>query len=649
MSLISFKWPLMMDTSSADLIKDFFEPALATSSRYDRGVGYFSSGWLRVAAAGMLQFAANGGRARWITSPILNKADWEAMCIGIDARSDLVLRQALGRNIADLAEALEKDTLSVLAWMVANEIITFKLALPQGKLEQGDFHDKFGIFTDSEDNQVSFNGSYNDSIQGQRNYESIKIFCSWHTAFAPIVQADAERFERLWKKKDPNVRVFDLAEAAQEQIIQLRTDNRPYSQPRWSKSQSIASLKKADLWRHQSESISIFLEKQRGILEMATGTGKTRTALQICNKLIDEHAIQTIIVAADGNDLLDQWYAQLLQLNKQLARSFIILRAYQNHHERDRFLLDKQNTILLSSRQNLPRALSSLLHNEAGRTLLIHDEVHRLGSPGNREALEGLSENIRYRLGLSATPEREYDKEGNAFIEKHIGPVLMQFGLDDAIRRGILAPFTYYPIEYTPDANDRMRLQQVHKKAAAREAAGWPMSDEEIWIELAKVYKTSKAKLPLFNRFIQDHQELLKRCIIFVETKEYGDEVLDIIHRYRYDFHTYYAEEDSSTLRRFAKGDIECLITCHRLSEGIDIRSIETVILFSSARARLETIQRIGRCLRINPSTPRKRANVVDFIRISDAYGNTDKNNPDKERCDWLTQLSTLECEEEAR
>jgi hypothetical protein len=74
---------------------------------------------------------------------------------------------------------LAKDTLSALAWMVADEILTFKLALPQNKLAGGDFHDKFGVFTDAEGNQVSFSGSPNESIQGFYNYESNKIFKSW--------------------------------------------------------------------------------------------------------------------------------------------------------------------------------------------------------------------------------------------------------------------------------------------------------------------------------------------------------------------------------------------------------------------------------------------------------------------------------------
>ncbi len=89
------------------------------------------------------------------------------------------------RNLAELQTALEQATLSALAWMVADGVLTFKLALPQHKLAGGDFHDKFGIYTDVAGDQVSFNGSPNESIRGTVNYESNKIFKSWETAFAP--------------------------------------------------------------------------------------------------------------------------------------------------------------------------------------------------------------------------------------------------------------------------------------------------------------------------------------------------------------------------------------------------------------------------------------------------------------------------------
>ena len=284
----------VMDTSTHDLSTEFFTPLLSNSIRYERGVGFFSSGWLRINAKGMLAFANNGGRARWVTSPILDKADWEALETGYTARGDPVLRRALEHNITNLAKTLEKDTLSALAWMVADEIITFKLALPYQKLEQGDFHDKFGVFTDIQGNQVSFNGSYNDSIQGTRNYESIKIFCSWQTSFAPLVQADTERFEGLWSNLDPNVQVFDLPEAARQNILRLRTAERPYSEPDWIKlrrireAQSTYNLSQpaipqnTTLREYQNEAIDAWFKHQcRGLLEIATGCDVTRKARAI--------------------------------------------------------------------------------------------------------------------------------------------------------------------------------------------------------------------------------------------------------------------------------------------------------------------------------------------------------------------------------
>ena len=221
------------------------------------------------------------------------------------------------------------------------------------------------------------------------------------------------------------------------------------------------------------------------------GQARPARRMRISQRLLQDQAIDTVVVAADGTDLLNQWYLQLLELTKQFAVPFRIIRHYHTHHERDYFLLDPRGTVLLISRPTLAPALDSLPPASACRTLLIHDEVHRLGSLGNCQALAGLSDNIRFRLGLSATPDREYDQVGNVFIEAHVGPLLLQFGLEDSIRRGILAPFTYYPIEYRPDAVDKERLQQVYRKAAARNQSGEPMSREEIWIDLAKVYKTS--------------------------------------------------------------------------------------------------------------------------------------------------------------
>jgi len=120
-----------------------------------------------------------------------------------------------------------------------------------------------------------------------------------------------------------------------------------------------------------------------------------------------------------------------------------------------------------------------------------------------------------------------------------------------------------------------MKIKQIRARYEASKFRENPMTEEELWTQIANVYKTSEAKIPLFKQFISSHPEVLNRCIVFVATQEYGKKILEIIHQYNPNFHTYFSGEESETLKRFAKGELECLITCHRLSEGIDIRNLQ--------------------------------------------------------------------------
>lgn len=629
-------------SDSTDTIKDFYLPCLQRSFLYRRAVGYFTSRGLAVAGQGLAALVSAGGVMRLVASPRLEQEDLEAIQKGYVAREDAVSR-ALLASIENIEDEIIRDRLGVLAWLVAEGRLEVRIALPlddRGAVKMGIYHEKLGLFSDRSDNVVAFTGSPNETAGGLvDNFEAIDVFCSWDDPQGRVIRK-VENFERLWSNKTKGLLVLDFPSAVRDKLLTYRNSKEDFAPP---------PLSVLNRWRHQDEAISKFLESGRGVLEMATGTGKTRTALRICETLVDRANVETIIVSADGIDLLEQWHAQLLALSSTLPNRFVVFRHYAEYHERERFNLNPRRAILLVSRPSLAPALRALNSGLAARTLLLHDEVHRLGSPGNRNSLAGLSDNVRYRLGLSATPEREYDQEGTQFVEAHVGPVIFSFGLADAIRRGILSPFDYYPLEYVPDDNDRKRLQDVYRRSEARQRAGDPMSQEDIWIELARVHKTSLAKIPVFATFLEQHERVLERCIIFVETREYGGAVLPIVHRYRHDFHTYYSGEESETLRRFANGEIECLLTCHRLSEGIDIRSIRSVILFSSARTPLETIQRMGRCLRTDPDQPLKRANVVDFIRISDEPGGAEGPNGDQARRQWLEELAQIRPNEDAQ
>lgn len=622
--------PTTVNTSDNNLVVDFYEPCLKWAKRYDRAVGFFTSGWIRTNAMGMSYFAANGGRARWITSPIMEEEDFAALVKGKNNFDNSYFINILEENIILLKESLEEDTLNSLAWMVYDNIIEFKFAIPTNKLE-GDFHDKFGIFTDSLGNQISFNGSVNDSYKGTVNYESLKVFKSWE-GLSEFIHDDQKRFNRLWNNKDINVSVYDMPKAIENMIFKLRTTrNRPYKD-------NMSTQK--NKWRHQDEAVEAFLKKGNGILEMATGTGKTRTSIRIINKLLKDEKIKTVILTVYGTDLLDQWYDELL-----IHTDLNIYRYYSSYKDLSSYMLATENSVLLVSRNPsfLEETIKYMSANILNNAIIVCDEVHGFGSSTLIKVLKGKIKKFKYRLGLSATPEREYDGEGNKFINDEIGDVIYRFGIEDAIKRGILCEFDYYPLEFNLTEKERKKTQNFIAAFKAREKAGEHVDYDMLYIQIARVKKLSKAKLPLFSQFLRKRPNILDRSIIFVETKEYGMKVQKILINFIADYHTYYGEDNRNNLDKFSDGDINCLVTSKRISEGIDIQSVKNIILFSTDRARLQTIQRIGRCLRIDPNEPNKRAGILDYIclDVSDS-----QNKSDIDRKEWLETLSQTKKEE---
>lgn len=639
MSLRKIKYQEDYRSGQDNVLDDFFRPSLREATTYWRAVGYFSSSALEAFGEPLDEFVKRNGVIRLITSVELTEQDLNAIENGLNKReisenriNQIIVEQftqGVGNGVSRLVSLLKIGRLEI------------KIAVP--KIGTGIYHEKVGIFFD-ESNYVAFSGSSNESRNAFRNnYECIDVYPSWE--IPSRASRKLEHFEKLWNNFDQGAEVYSFSEAARQKLIRIcqRFSEGGHKGLGNGDNPDQDDENQKRKWRHQDQAVKKFLECERGVLNMATGTGKTRTALKIMTELFKRDAIDTIVISTDGTDLLDQWYREILAWRQYIPKDLAIFRHYGTNHGIEDYALDPYNTVLLASRLQLSRALTNIEANKANRMLLVHDEVHRLGSGGNVNNLAGLSNNIRFRLGLSATPEREYDQEGNKFIEDHIGPVIFEFDLKEAIKRGILTRFNYHPLSYYLTKDDKKRISAVYARQKARAKEGNPMSSEEMATAIAFIYKTSLAKIPIFDKFIKIHQHLLKRCIVFVETMEYGDDILHLIHKLRPDFHTYFSGEDSSTLQRFARGELECLITCHRLSEGIDIQSLNTVVLFSATRGRLETIQRMGRCLRVNPQNPKKIADVIDFIRIDDS---TAESNTDELRRDWLSDLSQTQQEE---
>ena len=415
---------------------------------------------------------------RLITSPILSTEDTDAI-IGAenqDGSAFLRLEAALLENVEILKQEMEADIINAFSWMLYDGIIDMRFAIPCEKLEEGDFHDKFGIFYKGND-ALSFSGSINDSKHGFQNYESIKVFKTW-AGTQEYVDADTARFEKIWNRKDRNLKMFTIPQAVKNKIFELRSPDRPYSLPAGSSK-----------WVHQDIAVKTFLEKEHGILAMATGTGKTVTAMKIINKLFDSGEIRRVVITMYGNDLLDQWAIQIREnyKNKQINYHYASQKMMKD------FVMHPDDSILILSRD--ARNLSKLLDlfdrlpgDYRNDTLFVFDEVHGAGSNTFVENLSGRLSPYRYRLGLSATPEREYDEAGNDFLLNEIGEVIFEFTLQDAIQKGILCEFNYIPLPYVLSDEEKLKKRKIIAAFNAKKESGEPVDEKDKFIQFDVYY-----------------------------------------------------------------------------------------------------------------------------------------------------------------
>jgi len=626
-----------------NLLEDFYIPVLSNSISYKRIAGYFSSNSLAIAARGISKFIIeNDGYMKLICNVYLSESDKKVIESYLQKIEDDFLI-----DLQNMTDELQKNHLKCLGWMLKNNKLDIKIAVIPDNT--GIQHEKIGIFEDEQGNIVSFSGSDNETWKGWvANTEKFHVFCSWKEREKEHLISDVSDFDAYWNNDVYRALVYKLEEAIKKGLIEIA----PYSNEefkiltkylidnlinKYKELNHIFSTQKE--WPHKQIALEKFMERKNGIIEMATGTGKTSLAINIMNKLLDENKIDGAIISTYGNDLLDQWYSQLVEKSNEYL---IIYKYYGENKELSDYLINHRDSILLINWSNIRKFIEN---NEVIKNkILIIDEVHGFGSKSIRENLTGKINGIEYRLGLSATSERNYDDEGNDFIKNEIGDIIFKYNVSNAIEDGILCEFNYVPLRYDLSEEDRDKLRKAYNKYYAKIKANKNEfeSRRELYIDLANVRKTSKNKLPIFEEYIKEHPEVLNKTIIFVETMDYGKLIQDIIIKINSSFHTYYADDDKNNLIKFAEGELDLLITCKKISQGIDIKSIKNIILFSSSRGKLETIQRMGRCLRVDPTDLGKVSNVIDFIANKRDDADEEYDDPDEFREKWMTEISKI-------
>ncbi|SFL67248.1 Superfamily II DNA or RNA helicase [Halogranum rubrum] len=623
----SLDLPRVLNTSTTDFVEEFYQPLLSRSVEYKRGVGFFTTNWIKSAARGIAELANNDGTAKWITSPKLTEEDWEAIKKGEEARSDEVLRDTLQQTITNLRFDLEYDTRNAVAWMIADGLLEIKLAVPTESLSGGDFHDKFGIFYDTDGNRVAFHGSQNDSQQALRNYEAYSVDCDW------LGERDAEgvdthelRFDDLWNGRDPNVNTYTIPEGVAEDIAELRDyDNRPYDTP-FDNLDDPANGEKAGpeitLRDYQREAVDSWFENDCiGLFRMATGTGKTFTALAALNEYIDQHDGPVLcVIAVPVTHLATQW-AEEMEIFGLKSPRFLFGTANSDwKSDLSRVVSNiklgiRDHDIVITTHKTLSEEyFREKVSSIDGDVILLGDEVHGLGSEEQRK---GLLENYTARIGLSATPERHYDEEGTEFLLDYFGGTVYEYTLSDAIPE-YLTPYEYDPIIVEMTEDELEEYREESRKLAT--AAGSDDVEDEIVERLAMkraaIVKGAENKYRHLRRLLQkmnnpDH------LLVYTNPKQI-DTVQQILNEEGIVHHKFTYEEDEETrkelLEGFDEGRWDALVAMKCLDEGVDVPATRQAILMSNSGNPMQFIQRRGRVLR--QSEGKDKATIYDMVVV---------------------------------
>ncbi|MDM0091589.1 MULTISPECIES: DEAD/DEAH box helicase family protein [unclassified Variovorax] len=651
MSLQSIKPKISYRSDAGNVVDDFYVPCMTNAVLYRRAVGYFTSGSLSLAARGAARLIKSGGKIQLITSPQLSAEDTEAIEKGYESRGQRI-RKLFETELEQLQDELERERLNALAWLISINALEIKLALrvdPRtGKLGRGIYHEKIGVFEDSSGAMIAFTGSQNETTGGLvSNFESIDVYWSWDDPHGRT-RAKAADFDDLWAGApgNPALLVEDFTEIAKEVLAKFRRDQPPEFDPdeeqvrrtkRGPRSPQIPETIR--LQDHQLLGIRNWVAAGgKGVLQMATGAGKTITALAAAVRLYEQMGLQALIVVCPYRHLVQQWcreaesfgFDPLLafeSINRWAERLTAQLNDVHSGTRKFMCVLTTNSTFSSDSFQ-------SRLRYFPATTFIVGDEVHNLGSENLASALP---EKITLRLGLSATPERWFDLEGTARIFNYFGPVIEpKFTLKMALNKGVLVPYRYIPILIELDDDERERYLEISAKIAKLWNADAESTSLKFQLlERGRLVASARNKLvaltQLFSSTLQGQSHFLVYCgdgTVETETDlgvaRQVDEAMRLLGSdLGMRVSKYTADENLDQREVLRKGiddgTLQGLVAIRCLDEGVDIPSIQTAIILASSSNPRQFIQRRGRVLRRAPG--KDAAVVYDMVVVPPEEG----------------------------
>jgi superfamily II DNA or RNA helicase len=639
-----------------DITKHVIVPALSVATNFRLMSGYFSIKIIRDLAPGLFHYISKPNSVlKVLVSPELSESDQALLKAGgdLDALAIAKIEEAF-TSPQLLESALAKHATECLAYLLSQGRLEIRVVL----MTKGMFHPKTWIFQDGESTAV-LSGSANATEYGlEVNIEQLDLNRSWEPGNEKArCETHIEFFDGYWNSTgNAGSKTVTLEYAMLKGLLKPKGDGKIPDQSDYERAlaEEFASQSSEDfdereasgslsdfripntlewetgLFKHQGLAVKAWEKSGRkAILEMATGAGKTITSLIAAQRLAHENGKLFIIATAPTKVLVEQWAQDFRRFG--LSPYMGLGKNQKTHIQNIASLLEAieygfsevESAIVTHDFIKNPD-LANLLNGHAGQVLLIGDEVHNLGTTSFLD----VAPLVDYRLGLTATLERQYDADGSEGLRDYFGKVEFTFSLEDAI--GVcLVPYDYHfaEVTLTPDEMDEYieRTKAISKLIASSggEPKGGNLKRLNILYKLRrKVLESASSKineLEVWLSRIPDSE--LHHTLIYctASNPKQLESVNKLLARLGIRFYQVTQTESSgrlvgSILTNFRRGELKVLTAKKVLDEGFNVPEIRRAFLLASSAVEREWTQRRGRVLRL--SDGKQKAEIIDFVAL---------------------------------
>ncbi len=681
----------------------FFSDCLCNATRFDLMLGFFSSSAISILANGFATFLYNGGKMRLIINDILTENDKNAIAKGINSEMSLPYFDL--SDIENIYETLsERDThfFDCISWLIRNNRIEIKIISPQEGL--GISHTKSGVFYDGI-NVVGFDGSCNFSRTALiDNIESLTVSCDWDGSIEIAkINAIQKEIEQIIQEKDTTVSYVSV-ENIKTQLTNI-AENKSLTDLLESEynilqkhSQHITSVSIHKALEKAKDRLEAIIEKvkntnkcestftistpcfpypsgpreyqiaafenwksntQKGLFAMATGTGKTITSLNCLLEIYKKTGCYKALILVPTITLVEQWEKECAKFNfGNVIKVCSKYSGWQTSLSNIRMLElsnpdNKQSYIIISTYASFIRSDNFIELNQLPKKklLLIADEAHNMGSGRIVKRLN----DIKYlrRIGLSATPERQFDEEGNIRLMDFFGcdsSYTFEYSMEEAIQKGALCKYYYYPhlVKLTDDEMaEYVELSHRIAKIINREDEDSKEILKRLLLKRKQIIHKARNKKDVFRNILKEHLDktgTLKYTLVYVpegnKPDDYTADIFDSYDTIKDDEDTVHlineytsivrdlnphivvrqftseSSDRDAMLKDFANGSIDVLTSMKCLDEGVDVPRSELAIFCASTGNPRQFIQRRGRVLRTHKE--KRFAVIHDLVVIPD-------------------------------